>query len=227
MKIYKTLESLKSENERKTSGVSRENFVTLRSGESARLIFRQELSEDGANYDSRYGAAGIFHIHVSPVDFVKKYVCTSSSEEDQFRCWGCVASKIPGNESMKVKRRLLINVLQKVNDVWVPKVLETSLSFRGNQPGNLLVAFQEEYGTLMDREYKFSRLGEQLNTSYNIIPFSTTEMPSIHNEAPIIDTANVFMKVRYEDQEEFMLTERTMTSAAAASKPQPSNGSDW
>lgn len=223
MAFYKTLQSLKSEHERTGSGVSRDNYVSLKSGEGVRLFFRQELSEDGSNFDSGKGSAAVVRIHVSPVDFVKKYVCTSDSEESGFRCWACTASKIAGNESMKVKRRLLINVLQKVDDEWIPKILETSISPRGNQPGNMLVAFQEEYGTLMDREYKYSRIGEQLNTSYNIIPFSACDIPEAHNSAAMIDIDNIFMKVAYANQEEYMLTER----AAAASASKPSNGSDW
>lgn len=223
MAMFKTLEALKAKTERGagSSGLSRENFLSLKSGDSVRLFFRQELTEDGKGYDAKYGAADIVTIHVSPADFVKKMVCTLDSEANGNRCWACDASRLPGNESLRPKRRLLINVLAKEGDIWVPKILETSISPRGNMPGNTLIAFQEEYGTLMDREYQFKRVGEKLNTAYSIIPFSLGDLPNEHHNADIIDTSSVYRTIPYSDQQEYMMTARDDAAKTT------SDGSDW
>jgi hypothetical protein len=223
MAMFKTLEALKAKTERSggSLGVSRDNFLSLKSGESVKIFFRQELTEDGKGFDDKFGAANIVTIHVSPVDFVKKMVCTLDSEADGNQCWACSASRLPGNESLRPKRRLLINVLAKEGDIWVPKILETSISPRGNMPGNTLIAFQEEYGTLMDREYKFSRVGEKLNTAYSIIPFSLSDLPDAHHESDVIDTSSVYRSIAYADQQEYMMTERDQSAKPA------SDGSDW
>lgn len=223
MAMFKTLQSLKEKTERtgSSSGLSRENFLALKSGESVRLFFRQELTEDGKNFSSKFGAANIVSIHVSPLDFVKKMVCTLDDPNNDNRCWACSASRLPGNEGLRPKRRLLINVLAKQDGEWVPKILETSISPRGNMPGNLLIAFQEEYGTLMDREYKYSRVGEKLNTSYNVIPFAEIDAPSEHIDLDIVDTSSVYRSIPYAEQQEFMMTARDEVAQKS------SDGSDW
>lgn len=226
--VFKTLQALKEKTERGgggSSGLSRDNFVSLKSGENVRLFFRQELTEDGNNFDASKGAAHIVAIHVSPVDFVKKMVCTLDDPDNGNQCWACSASRLPGNEALRPKRRLLVNVLEKSSDgAWVPKVLETSISPRGNQPGNMLIAFQEEYGTLMDREYKYSRVGEKLNTNYSVIPFAPSDIPADHESADIIDVSGVYRTIPYSNQQEYMLTER---DSQPQQQQSTSDGSDW
>ncbi len=225
MAVFKTLKTLKEKSERSGfGGLSRENFLSLKSGESVKLFFRQEVAEDGKNFDKVRGAANVVTIHQSPVDFVRKFACTADNEEYGFKCWACEASRIPGNGKLRGKQRILINVLvqEEKNGPWVAKVLETSISPKGGQPGNLLIDYQEEYETLIDREYKFGRVGEKLNTSYSLIPLSPSDVPTEDKDLELIDTTKVYRVIPYEEQQEFM-----MAPKADATDEKPSDGNDW
>lgn len=222
MAVFKTLQSLKDKVDTSSySGVSRENFVSLKSGENVRLFFRQEVSEDGANYDTKRGAANIVSIHQSPVDFTKKMVCTNDEDHD-YKCWACEAARL-GEPKLNAKIRVLINVLALQNGDWTPKVLETAYSRRGGQPGNDIIGYAEEYGSITDREYKFSRVGEKLNTVYSLIPLKEQDTPAEDKELDLIDTSSVYREVAYEDQSDYMMTPREK----GESSEKASDGSDW
>lgn len=197
MAVFKTLQALKEKTET-TPGVSRENFLSLDSGESVRLFFRQEITEDAKNYDSERGAANWVAFHVSEEDFRKKMVCTNDEAHD-FKCWACEAGKRP-------RTRALINVLVMKNGDWAPKILEAAYSRRGGQPANAIIDFADEYGTLTDREYKFSRTGVKLDTKYSLIPLNQADLPDDDSNFEMIDTSSVFREIPYEDQAEYMMT---------------------
>jgi len=222
MAVFKTLQALKEKAETSgfSGGVSRENFISLKSGENVRLLFRQEISEDGANYNEKRGAANIVTIHQSPIDFTKKMVCTNDEEHD-YKCWACEAARL-GEGKLNGKIRVLINVLALENGDWRAKILETAYSRRGGQPGNAIIGYAEEYDTITDREYKFSRVGEKLNTTYTLIPLKELPIPVEDAELDLIDTTTVYREIPYEEQQEYLLTPREKKEDS-----KPSDGSDW
>lgn len=212
MAVFKTLQALKEKTD-VSPGFSRDNFLSLESGESVRLFFRQEITEDAKNYDSGRGAANWVTFHVGE-DFRKKMMCTNDDQHD-FKCWGCEAGMRPRN-------RVLVNVLVMKNGDWSPKILEAAYSRRGGQPANAIIDFADEYGTITDREYKFSRTGVKLDTKYSLIPLNQADLPVEDDNFEMIDTSNVFRVVPYEEQAEFL-----MTPLEDKKSEEKSDGSDW
>lgn len=219
---FKTLKALREKTETAGGGLTRENFISLKSGEQVKVFFRQELAEDGSNYDKANGTAQVVNIHTHPVDFVKKFACTADMEEYGFKCWGCDMARIPGNEKLRSKQRLLVNVLIMQDGEWVPKIFEQPISRRGNLLGNLLVDFQEEYGTLMDRSYRFSRVGEKLNTVYSLIPLSQEDIPAVHNNVDFLPLS-VYRVISPDEQEALF----SAADEGVNSSVPKSDGDDW
>jgi hypothetical protein len=61
------------------------------------------------------------------------------------------------------------NITYYKEDVNTPRIFSLSVG-RANVYQNKLIGFWQENGTLTDRDYKFSRMGSKLDTTYDLIP---------------------------------------------------------
>ena len=202
MTVFKTLADLQSKVETKSGGGGRDRFLSLKAGENYRIRFRQEVTQDGTHYSDEREAANIYSIHVSPIDFRKKAVCTAEKEEFGFRCWAC--EQVVKNKKWNVKQRLIINILALVEGDWVPKIMEQP--FGRSQVGTQLLEYAGEYNSVMDRDYKITRVGERLQTVYNLIPLSQGPMPEEDTALELFDASQTYRVVPPEEQEEYYTT---------------------
>lgn len=206
MAAFKTLSELQ-EKTKKKERVSDENripkfFPKLNDGESRRVRFRQELSEDSKGYDEGVGGAELVEVHASPADFKKKAICTGSDG----KCWGC--EQIPDDFKWKPKSHILVNVAVEDTDdngktVWVPRVLDQR--FSSQQIGQDLVEHASLRGTLTDRDYIIKRSGSGTSTTYQLLPLDPSEEPAEVAELPMHELDGFFRKLPYGQQEAFYL----------------------
>jgi hypothetical protein len=101
---------------------------------------------------------------------------------------------------------LLINIVVEVEPgVWEPRILDTT--FNQRHVGLTLIEYAKEFGTIMDREYKYSRTGSSASdTNYSLIPLSVSEVPKGVADMPMHDLENVYMTLPYEKQQIFLTT---------------------
>lgn len=192
--ILEGLSSIKEASNKASKG-GESKFLKISDGEAVTIRFLQELDQGGKNYDSDKGVAlGIFE-HVNPDNFAQSFLCT---KEEEGRCFGC--EKVVTERKWRARGRLLVNVLLKASNGESPKVkvLTTSLGKRGLTPQ--LVEFAEEYGTLCDRDYRYKRNGEGVDTSYTILPREATAMKKDEQSLQVIPLEDVFRKLSYDEQ---------------------------
>jgi hypothetical protein len=93
-----------------------------------------------------------------------------------------------------------------------PMVFRISVGQKGAYQ-NMIIGFARDYGTLTDRNYRFSRTGKELDTTYNITPLKESPMPEEAVEAmkALPDLGDVITgKVKRFGQDEETPTEETM-----------------
>lgn len=181
----------------------RRAYLKVDPGESKRIRFRQELVSDAENYDDERGNAAVLRVHQSPNNFRVKALCTKDSEENEFRCFAC-EQVMEGEKGFRSRERLLINVLALDDEEWAPFVLEQAWAGNSNI-GQLLVEFTGEYGTLLDRDYKITRIGKGLDTKYSIIPLKEGSAPPEDEDAEVFTVHDAVRTVAYDDQKNFYL----------------------
>ena len=78
MKSYSTLADMKKtiEDSSSSSGTGK-RFIYLRDGDNYKIRFRQELTEDGANFDEDAGTAAVVPVVTSPVNWKFKAMSTA------------------------------------------------------------------------------------------------------------------------------------------------------
>lgn len=169
MALFKTLAELTESTKRVEKGDGEPRYFTLKGGESVRIRFRQELTQDSKNYDEEVGCAEVVRVHVSPSDFKKNGACTADVEP--YKCWAC--EQVTDDFKWKPKPHVIINVAllsedEEGNPAWISRILDQK--FSSQHVGQDMVEFATNYGSLVDRDYIFKREGEGTKTEYKLTP---------------------------------------------------------
>ncbi len=170
-------------------------------GTKTKIRFLQEFDEGDKGYNEKFGLAYAVDVHTHPNDFKKQTACTFPIEG---ACWACEAANGPGENDWlwKPRTNVLINVLVKdkegneVVKIFRQKVGKKAL-------GNLLLDYREEYKTLTDRDYAFTRTGTKKNdTTYNLFPSDVSELTF---DGELHDLTNVIKVVAAAKQKEYFV----------------------
>lgn len=201
LKSLKDLE--KSVTKTSTSGGPKKYF-TVSDGQSFRIRFRQELTEDSKYFNEAIGTAINVPVITSPINWKWKVASTSGLEKFNYRCWGSEQSVV--DKAWKPKPHLLINIAVETEpNVWEPRVLDTT--FNQRHIGLTLIEYAKEFGTIVDRYYKYSRKGSAaLDTNYSLIPLDVAPEPKSIIDLPYHQLDSVYMLLPYEKQQMFLTT---------------------
>lgn len=186
----------------KSSGAKK--FFSLQSGDSFKIRFLQELTEDSANYNENVGTGITVPVIVSPVNWKWKVASTASLEKYNYRCWG--SEQAVQDKGWRPKPHLLINVAVEVEpNKWEPRVLDTT--FNQRHIGLTLLEYAKEFGTITDRYYKYSRTGSGASdTNYSLIPLAVAEQTNEIKDLVLHDLNSIYMMLPYEKQEIYLTT---------------------
>lgn len=178
-------------------------YFSLQSGDTYKIRFRQELTEDSANYDDSVGAAIVVPVVTSPINWKWRVASTSGLEEFNYRCWA--SEQIATDSRWKPRPHLLINVAVEMDGVWEPRILDTT--FNQRHIGLILMEYAKEFGTITDRYYKYSRTGSgSSDTNYTLIPLNQAEMPNEISSLPMHDLDKTYMTLPYDKQQSYLTT---------------------
>ena len=202
MKTLKDLEKAVVKPEGGAKGVKK--FFTLQSGDSFKIRFRQELTEDAKNFDDKIGTGISIPVVTSPVNWKWRVASTSAIEKFNYRCWATEQSV--ADKAWRPKPHMLINIAVETEPgVWEPRILDTT--FNQRHVGLVLIEYAREFGTITDRYYKYSRTGSGASdTNYSLIPLDTSETPKSINDLPMHDLTSVYMTLPYEKQQIYLTT---------------------
>lgn len=186
----------------KSSGAKK--FFSLQSGDSFKIRFLQELTEDSANFNDKLGTGITVPVIVSPVNWKWKVASTATLEKYNYRCWGSEQSV--HDKAWRSKPHLLINVAVEIEpNKWEARVLDTT--FNQRHIGLTLLEYAKEFGTITDRYYKYSRTGSGASdTNYSLIPLAVAEQNDQIKNLTLHDLNNVYMTLPYEKQEIYLTT---------------------
>jgi len=186
----------------KSSGAKK--FFSLQSGDSFKIRFLQELTEDSANYNENVGTGITVPVIVSPVNWKWKVASTASLEKYNYRCWG--SEQAVQDKGWRPKPHLLINVAVEIEpNKWEPRVLDTT--FNQRHIGLTLLEYAKEFGTITDRYYKYSRTGSGASdTNYSLIPLAVAEQTNEIKDLVLHDLNSIYMMLPYEKQEIYLTT---------------------
>jgi len=216
--MFKTLSDLKK-NTINMKGSAQDGeriqrYFVVKSGESYLIRFRQELTEDSAAFTEEAGVAHVVSVHTNPEDFKKSAVCTADNEEFGYRCFGC--EQIVHDRGWRAKQHLLLNVavFNAEEDIWEPRIIDQK--FTGAHVAETIVTYASEYGTILDRDFKFSRTGQKQQTKYTLIPLAPKDAAPSIAELPMHDLTKVFRNMNPAEQAGFF-----------AGEEDDSKSSDW
>lgn len=179
-------------------------YLTIGAGESVKVRFRQELTEDGKGYDEKYGTGIMVPVITSPINWKWRAASTAQIEKFGFRCWA--SEQVHKDKAWRPKTHLIINVAVEVEPgVWEPRIIDTT--FNQRHIGAILIEYAKEFGTITDRDYKYSRQGSGASdTNYSLIPLSVSEMTSEIKQLPMHELENTYLTLPYDKQERFYTT---------------------
>lgn len=205
-KSVKTLSELEKSVAPGSSGSTQKTkkYLSLQSGDSVKIRFRQELTEDAKYYDEQFGTAITVPVVTSPINWKWRAASTAQIEKFGFRCWA--SEQIHKDKAWRPKPHLVINIAVETEPgVWEPRIIDTT--FNQRHIGVILIEYAKEFGTITDRYYKYSRQGSGASdTNYSLIPLDVSEMPKQISELPMHDLENVYMTLPYDKQEKFFTT---------------------
>ena len=204
--MFESLKTLKDleKNIPSQSGGGGKKFFTISSGETFKIRFRQELTEDSRNYEEGIGTAITVPVVTSPINWKWRAASTASLEKFNYRCWA--SEQISKDTRWRPKPHLLINVAVEVEPgTWEPRIIDTT--FNQRHIGLILIEYAKEFGSITDRYYKYSRTGSGAqDTNYTLIPLDQSPMPDSIKSLPVHDLNNVYMTLPYAKQEAFFTT---------------------
>jgi hypothetical protein len=198
----KTLKELeKNVPQQGKSGLKR--YFTLQNGDSYKIRFRQELTEDSANFDEEVGAAIIVPVVTSPINWKWRVASTSNLPEFGYRCWA--SEQVNADSRWKPRPHLLVNVAVEIDGNWEPRILDTT--FNQRHVALIMMEYAKEFGTITDRYYKYSRTGSgSSDTNYTLIPLGQSEMPEEIKSLPMHDLEKSYMTLPYDKQKSYLTT---------------------
>lgn len=179
-------------------------YLTIGAGESVKVRFRQELTEDAKNYDEKFGTGIMVPVITSPINWKWRAASTAQIEKFGFRCWA--SEQVHKDKAWRPKTHLIINVAVEVEPgVWEPRIIDTT--FNQRHIGAILIEYAKEFGTITDRDYKYSRQGSGASdTNYSLIPLSVSETSDEIKSLPMHDLENTYLTLPYDKQERFYTT---------------------
>ena len=207
--MFETMKTLKDleKNVVPTQGATKsgvKKYFTISSGESFKIRFRQELTEDAKFFNEEIGTGITVPVVTSPINWKWRAASTSGIAKYNYRCWA--TEKSVHDKAWRPKPHLLINIAVETEPgVWEPRVLDTT--FNQRHIGLILIEYAKEFGTITDRYYKYSRTGSGASdTNYSLIPLNTAEMPKEIVELPMHDLNSMYLTLPYEKQERYYTT---------------------
>ena len=200
----KTLKDLEKAVGEKGGKSGAKKFFTVNAGQSYRIRFRQELTEDSKNYNSEVGTGITVPVVTSVVNWKWKVASTSGMEKFNYRCWATEQSVV--DKAWRPKPHLLINIAVEIEPgVWEPRVLDTT--FNQRHIGLTLLEYAKEFGTITDRFYKYSRkVTGASDTNYSLIPLETSPETQAIKDMPFHQLDSVYKLLPYEQQQAFLTT---------------------
>lgn len=201
LKSLKDLE--KSVTKTNTSNGAKKYF-TVQPNQSFRIRFRQELTEDSKYFNEKIGTAINVPVVTSPINWKWKVASTAGLEKFNYRCWGTEQSVV--DKAWRPKPHLLINIAVETEpNVWEPRVLDTT--FNQRHVGLTLIEYAKEFGTIVDRYYKYSRTGSSAaDTNYSLIPLDVAPESKAISDLPLHQLDSLYMTLPYEKQQMFLTT---------------------
>lgn len=204
--MFESLKTLKDleKNIPSSGGGGGKKFFTISSGDTFKIRFRQELTEDSKNFDDASGTAITVPVVTSPINWKWRAASTAGLEKFNYRCWA--SEQISKDTRWRPKPHLLINVAVETEPgTWEPRIIDTT--FNQRHIGLILIEYAKEFGTITDRYYKYSRTGSGAqDTNYTLIPLDQSPMPEHIKTLPMHDLNNIYMTLPYAKQEAFFTT---------------------
>jgi hypothetical protein len=202
VKTLKDLEKAVVTPQGSSKGVKK--FFTLQAGDSYKIRFRQELTEDAKYYDEKIGTGINVPVVTSPINWKWRVASTASLEKFNYRCWA--SEQATADKAWRPKAHLLINIAVETEvGVWEPRVLDTT--FNQRHVGLTLIEYAKEFGSITDRYYKYSRTGSSASdTNYSLIPLDVAPISDTIKNLPMHDLTSVYMTLPYEKQQVYLTT---------------------
>jgi hypothetical protein len=200
----KTLKDLEKQVNARGGKQGVKKFFSVSSGQSYKIRFRQELTEDSKNFSSDTGTGITVPVITSTINWKWRIASTAQNEKYNYRCWGTEQSVI--DKAWRPKAHLLINIaIETEPGVWEPRVLDTT--FNQRHVGLTLIEYAKEFGTVTDRYYKYSRTGSTAaDTNYSLIPLEVAPELETIKILPMHDLSDVYMTLPYEKQQKYLTT---------------------
>lgn len=218
MTVFKTLSDLKKATEKSSGNGGGGDFpkrLKVDDGESFKIRFLQELTEDAKNFNEERGTAQVVPVVTSPMDFRKNARSTADMPEHDFKCFG--VEQGVQDYRWKPKNHLLVNVAvyDKEEGKWEVRVLDQK--FTPAHLASKIIEMAEEFKSITDRDFRISRTGTKSDTQYSLIPLDRSEEPEEVAKLNLYDLDKMYRVVPYEKQAEFYLGDDTDDSGDTSS----------
>jgi len=199
----KTLKDIEKNIPQKSGGGGgAKKFFNLQSGDTYKIRFRQELTEDSKNFEE-VGTGIIVPVVTSPINWKWRCASTAQSAEHGYRCWA--SEQIGQDGRWKPKPHLLINIAVEIDGVWEPRILDTT--FNQRHIGLILMEYAKEFGSIVNQNFKYSRTGSGAqDTNYSLIPLGESEADASIADLQMHQLDNVYMTLGYDKQKQFLTT---------------------
>ena len=200
----KTLKDIEKNIPQKSGGGGgAKKFFNLQSGDTYKIRFRQELTEDAKNFDEEAGTGIIVPVVTSPINWKWRCASTAQSAEHGYRCWA--SEQIGQDGRWKPKPHLLINIAVEIDGTWEPRILDTT--FNQRHIGLILMEYAKEFGSIVNQNFKYSRTGSGAqDTNYSLIPLGESEADASIADLQMHQLDNVYMTLGYDKQKQFLTT---------------------
>ena len=200
----KTLKDLEKAVVEKGPKGGAKKFFTVNAGQSYKIRFRQELTEDSKNYNPEVGTGITVPVVTSTINWKWKVASTAGMEKFNYRCWATEQSVV--DKAWRPKPHLLLNIAVEIEPgVWEPRVLDTT--FNQRHIGLTLLEYAKEFGSITDRYYKYSRTGTGASdTNYSLIPLEPSQETQEIKNMPSHQLDSVYKMLPYEQQQAFLTT---------------------
>jgi len=200
----KTLKDIEKNIPQKSGGGGgAKKFFNLQSGDTYKIRFRQELTEDSKNFDEEAGTGIIVPVITSPINWKWRCASTAQSAEHGYRCWA--SEQIGQDGRWKPKPHLLINIAVEIDGTWEPRILDTT--FNQRHIGLILMEYAKEFGSIVNQNFKYSRTGSGAqDTNYSLIPLGESEADASIADLQMHQLDNVYMTLGYDKQKQFLTT---------------------
>lgn len=234
---------------KKQESSSRPRFYKPQDGEAVKIRFLNELDESADNFIKELGTANFVKVFTDPDNFQKTFLDTRDPDTGE----DCIGYELANKYGWKKpdekedpekaaawkdwrpKEKVYINAVIDRGDGSEQELVVLELA---NNPKavqyNVLVGIHEEYNTITDRWFKYSRKGSgQYDTTYTLNPLDRSgDLPAADSYGPLADLDSFVKKVPYSEQRAFLgLAAPTLDtvgqgSAVQEDAPEASEGSE-